>query len=91
MSFNTFSILLTLFQGSSNFVTQVSGISRFHPILAITFAFNLLSLAGIPPLAGFFSKFLVLLSAINHQFYIISIIAVLTSVISCFYYLRIIK
>jgi len=91
MSFNTFSILLTLFQGSSNFITQVSGISRFHPILAITFAFNLLSLAGIPPLAGFFSKFLVLLSAINHQFYIISIIAVLTSVISCFYYLRIIK
>ena len=57
----------------------------------LTFAFTLLSIAGIPPLAGFFSKYLVLLNAVQNQFYLISFIAVATSAVSTFYYLRLIK
>ena len=60
-------------------------------MLAFTFAFVLLSVAGIPPLAGFFSKYLVLLNAVENGYYILAIIGVLTSAISTFYYLRIIK
>jgi len=60
-------------------------------VLAFTFAFVLLSIAGIPPLAGFFSKYLVLLNAVENGYYILAIIGVLTSAISTFYYLRIIK
>lgn len=92
MSFNTFAFILTLYKnGINNYLVELSGISRTQPILAITFALGLLSLAGIPPLAGFFSKYLVLLSAIESQYYIVTIFAVLCSVISSFYYVRIIK
>jgi NADH-quinone oxidoreductase subunit N len=51
----------------------------------------LLSIAGIPPLAGFFSKYLVLLSLVSNGFIILAAIAVVMSVIASFYYLRIIK
>jgi NADH-quinone oxidoreductase subunit N len=89
MSLNTFTILLNLTQ--HNYITQFSGLSRNNRVLALTFAFTLLSIAGIPPLAGFFSKYLILINAIENQFYLISFIAVMTSAISTFYYLRLIK
>lgn len=93
MSFTTFSIILSLFKQSqiNNYLSEFSGLSRTEPVLAITFALSLLSIAGIPPLAGFFSKYLILLSAIESEFYLVSIITVICSVIACFYYLRIIK
>jgi NADH-quinone oxidoreductase subunit N len=89
LSLNTFTILLSLNQ--YNYISQFSGLSRSNPILAFTFAFTLLSIAGIPPLAGFFSKYLVLINVIDNGYYLIAFIAVIGSAISTFYYLRIIK
>ena len=91
MSIASFTIVLSIFKGSLNYIAQLSGLSRTQPVLAATLAMTLFSMAGIPPLAGFLSKYLVLLAAIENGFFMISIIAVLTSVISAFYYLRIIK
>ena len=91
MSINSFTFVLSYYKGSSNYITQLSGLSRTQPVLAITFALCLLSIAGIPPLAGFLSKYLILLSAVDNGLYLISLIAVITSVISAFYYLRVIK
>ena len=90
MTFNTFAFVLSVFR-NGNFITQLSGLSRYNPILAFTFAFTLLSIAGIPPLAGFLSKYLVLLQAVNSGMYAIAFIAVISSCIATFYYLRIIK
>jgi NADH-quinone oxidoreductase subunit N len=89
LSLNTFTILLSLNQ--YNYISQFSGLSRYNPILAFTFAFTLLSIAGIPPLAGFYSKYLVLINVIDNGYYLIALIAVIGSAISTFYYLRIIK
>lgn len=91
ISINIFTILLSIFKNSTIFITELAGLSRLHPVLAITFTLVLLSLAGIPPLAGFFSKYLVLVSAIDNNYLILAIISILGSVISGFYYLRIIK
>lgn len=91
MSLASFTMVLCIFKGSLNYIAQLSGLSRTQPVLAASLALTLFSMAGIPPLAGFLSKYLVLLAAIENQFYLISLIAVLTSVISAFYYLRIIK
>lgn len=89
MSINLFTLLLNFNQ--YNYITQFSALSRYNPVLAYTFAFTLLSIAGIPPLAGFFSKFLVLFNAIQNEYYFLSFIAIIASAISTFYYLRIIK
>jgi NADH-quinone oxidoreductase subunit N len=88
-SFNTFAFLLSL--NSPQFISQLTGLSRLNPILAFTFALSLFSMAGIPPLAGFFSKYLVLLAAINNNQYFLALIAIIFSVIGSFYYLRLIK
>lgn len=89
MSINIFTLLLNFNQ--YNYITQFSGLSRYNPVLAYTFAFTLLSIAGIPPLAGFFSKYLVLYNAVQNEFWLLTFIAIITSSISTFYYLRIIK
>ena len=90
MSICSFSIILTLGL-SKNLIVEFSGLSRRHPVMAVTLAFTFLSTAGIPPLAGFFSKWLVLLCGISSQYYLTSIIAVLCSVIAGVYYVRIVK
>lgn len=89
MSLNTFTILLNM--SKYNYITQFSGLSRLNPVLALTFTFTLLSIAGIPPLAGFFSKYLILINAVQNDFYLLAFVAVATSAISTFYYLRLIK
>jgi NADH:ubiquinone oxidoreductase subunit 2 (subunit N) len=91
MSINIFTILLALFKNSTIFTTELTGLSRLHPLLAITLSLVLMSLAGIPPLAGFFTKYIVLVTAIENNYLILAIIAILGSVISGYYYLRIIK
>ena len=65
--------------------------SKNHPVVAICFCIILFSLAGIPPLAGFFAKFYIFKSVIESEMYILAVIGLLSSVISAFYYLRIIK
>ena len=71
-------------------ISDLSGVSKKHPTLAISFLI-ILSLAGIPPLGGFFAKFYVFSSVIEQEMYSLAIIGLLTTVISAFYYLRIIK
>ncbi len=72
-------------------ISDLSGISKKHPVLAISFLVILFSLAGIPPLGGFFAKFYVFTAVIEQKMYALAIIGLLTTVISAFYYLKIIK
>ena len=72
-------------------IEDLSGISKKHPLLAIAFLIILFSLAGIPPLGGFFAKFYVFSSVLEQEMYTLAIIGLLTTVISAFYYLKIIK
>tara|TARA_B100000686_G_C16691415_1_gene917838 strand:+ start:1 stop:1362 length:1362 start_codon:yes stop_codon:yes gene_type:complete len=72
-------------------INDLSGLSKNHPLLAFSFLILLFSLAGIPPLAGFFAKFYVFMAIIEAEMYILAVIGLLTTVISAFYYLRIIK
>ena len=72
-------------------ISDLSGLSKNHPILAFGFLIILFSLAGIPPLAGFFAKFYIFMAVIESQMYALAIIGLLATVISAFYYLRIIK
>jgi len=72
-------------------ISDLSGISKKHPLIAFSFLVILFSLAGIPPLGGFFAKFYVFMSVIENEMYTLAIIGLLTTVVSAFYYLRIIK
>jgi len=72
-------------------INDLSGLSKNHPMLALSFLIILFSLAGIPPLAGFFAKFYIFMAVIESQMYALAIIGLVTTVISAFYYLRIIK
>jgi len=72
-------------------IKDLAGISKQNPLLAISFLIIMFSLAGIPPLAGFFAKFYVFMSVIESGMYTLAIVGLLTTVISAFYYLRIIK
>jgi NADH-quinone oxidoreductase subunit N len=72
-------------------INDLSGLSKNHPILALSFLIILFSLAGIPPLAGFFAKFYIFMAVIESKMFALAIIGLLTTVVSSFYYLRIIK
>ena len=72
-------------------ISDLSGISKKHPLLAISLLVILFSLAGVPPLGGFFAKFYVFLAVIEKEMYALAIIGLLTTVMSAFYYLKIIK
>jgi len=72
-------------------LNDLSGISKHHPILSISLLVFLFSLAGIPPLAGFFAKLYIFIAVIESKMYTLAIIGLLSTVISAFYYLRIIK
>ena len=72
-------------------IIDLSGISKKNPLIALSFMIILFSLAGIPPLGGFFAKFYVFMAVIENEMYTLAIVGLLTTVISAFYYLRIIK
>jgi NADH-quinone oxidoreductase subunit N len=72
-------------------IGELAGLSKTNPMMAFLLAMILFSLAGIPPLAGFFAKFYVFLAAIEAGLYWLSVIGVLASVVGAYYYLRIIK
>jgi len=93
MNISIFSILLSL-KKSDKYVEKIdelSGLSKTNPVVSVSLAIIMLSMAGIPPFIGFFGKFYVFIAAIESQQYILAILGVLASVISAFYYLRIIK
>ena len=72
-------------------IKDLSGLSKNHPLLALSFLVILFSLAGIPPLAGFFAKFYIFMAVVEAKMYVLAIIGLVTTVVSAFYYLRIIK
>ena len=72
-------------------INDLSGLSKNHPMLAFSFLIILFSLAGIPPLAGFFAKFYIFMTVIEVKMYALAIIGLVTTVVSAFYYLRIVK
>ena len=72
-------------------IRDLSGLSKNHPVIAFSFTVALFSLAGIPPLAGFFAKFYIFMAVVKSELIILAIVGLVTSVISAFYYLRIIK
>ena len=72
-------------------IEDLSGLSKEKPIFAFSFLILFFSLAGIPPLGGFFAKFFVFMSVVESELYALAIIGLLTTVISAFYYLKIIK
>jgi NADH-ubiquinone oxidoreductase chain 2 len=73
------------------FISQLKGEFRSNPILGLSLAVCLFSIAGIPPLLGFFAKYMVLSSAIESKYYFIALVGILVSVVSAAYYLRIIR
>nr|QUQ05896.1 NADH dehydrogenase subunit 2 [Neoconidiobolus thromboides] len=76
---------------SIEYISQLKGIHKRNPLLAISLAICLFSSAGIPPFIGFFGKLNILYSAIDTGYYLITIIGILTSIISGYYYIKIIK
>ena len=72
-------------------IDDLSGLSTNHPLLSLSLLIILFSLAGIPPLAGFFAKFYIFKSVIEQSMYFLAIVGLLSTVIAAFYYLRIIK
>ena len=72
-------------------INDLAGISKQHPVLSVSLLIILFSLAGLPPLAGFFAKFYIFKSVIEQSMYFLAIVGLLGTVIAAFYYLRIIK
>ena len=72
-------------------INDLAGLSRSNKGLAFVFAMLMFSLAGIPPLAGFFAKYFVFLAAMKAGLYVLAIIGVISSVIGAYYYLRVVK
>jgi NADH-quinone oxidoreductase subunit N len=89
-----FSLLILAAISTNNHPKYLANWTAFgikNYVFAISFAIILFSIAGIPPLAGFFSKFFVLLSAISNEYYVSCFYIVFISSIACFYYIRLIK
>jgi NADH-quinone oxidoreductase subunit N len=93
MTLGTFACILAMRRDGRMIedIDQLSGLSRTSPLMAFMLAMLLFSLAGIPPLAGFFAKFYVFLAAIHAGLYALAVIGVLLSVVGAYYYLRIVK
>lgn len=74
-----------------SFIAQLKGQFHDNPVLGLSLAICLFSMAGIPPLIGFFAKYMVLYSAIDNGYYFLALVAILASVVSAAYYLRVIR
>jgi NADH-quinone oxidoreductase subunit N len=72
-------------------IDDLAGLSKTHPMMAFILAMLMFSLAGIPPLAGFFAKWFVFVAAVEAKLYALAVIGVVTSVVGAYYYLRIVK
>ena len=93
MNLGLFSGLLMMKRNNEYFesIEDLSGLSKNHPLLSLSLLIILFSLAGIPPLAGFFAKFYIFKSVIEQSMYFLAIVGLLSTVVAAFYYLRIIK
>src|ERR1700726_1187804 len=93
MTLGTFACILSMRRstGMVESIDQLAGLARTSPTTAFFLAMLLFSMAGVPPLAGFFAKFYVFLAAIKAGLYVLAVIGVLASVVGAYYYLAIIK
>jgi NADH-quinone oxidoreductase subunit N len=93
MTLGTFAFILAMRRRDGNVeqISDLSGLSSTNPVMATILTILMFSLAGIPPLAGFWGKWYVFLAAIEANLYALAVIGVLASVVGAYYYLRIIK
>lgn len=93
MTLGTFAFILAMRRRDGNVeqISDLSGLSNTNPVMATILTILMFSLAGIPPLAGFWAKWYVFLAAIDAKLYALAVIGVLCSVVGAYYYLRIIK
>jgi NADH-quinone oxidoreductase subunit N len=93
MTLGVFAVILSMRRstGMVESIDQLAGLARTSPTTAFFLAMLLFSMAGVPPLAGFFAKFYVFLAAIKAGLYVLAVIGVLASVVGAYYYLAIIK
>ncbi|WP_242222237.1 NADH-quinone oxidoreductase subunit NuoN [Shinella zoogloeoides] len=94
MTLGTFAIILAMRRkegGNVEEISDLAGLSSTNPFMATVMTILMFSLAGIPPMAGFFAKYFVFMAAIEAQLYALAIIGVLSSVVGAYYYLRVIK
>src|SRR5882724_5716747 len=93
MTLGSFAVILSMKRNGQHVenISAFAGLSRTNPLLAFFFAMLLFSLAGIPPLAGFFAKWYVFVAAIKAGLFTLAVVGVLTSVVGAYYYLSIIK
>ena len=93
MNVGTFACILAMRQQGRlvEGINDLAGLSKSHPMMAVALLIFMFSMAGIPPLAGFFGKWFVFLAAIDAGLYTLAILGVIASVVSAFYYLRIVK
>src|ERR1700677_902766 len=93
MTLGVFAVVLSMRRGETmvESIDQLAGLARTNPGMAFFMAMLLFSMAGVPPLAGFFAKFYVFLAAIQAGLYLLAVIGVLASVVGAYYYLAIVK
>ncbi len=93
MNVATFAVILCMRRDGKMIeeIGDLAGLAKTQPVVAAALAVAMFSMAGIPPLAGFFAKVYVFLAAVGAGLYVLAVIGVLTSVVSAFYYLRIVK
>ncbi len=93
MNIGTFALILAMRRGGRlvENISDLSGLSKTHPMMALALMIFMFSMAGIPPLAGFFGKWYVFMAAVKADLFGLAVIGVLASVVGAFYYLRIIK
>ncbi|MFZ9956590.1 MAG: NADH-quinone oxidoreductase subunit N [Flavobacteriales bacterium] len=90
-SLGAFAVLIKLSEDGKTFsIDSLKGLSKSNPLLAVLFTIIMLSMAGIPPLSGFFAKYMVLSAAINQGYLGISLLAILTSLVGIYYYFKVI-
>src|SRR5207302_7030662 len=93
MTLGTFACILSMLREGLFLedINDLAGLAHTHPTMAFFLAMLLFSLAGVPPLAGFFAKFYVFLAAIKAGLFALAVIGVVTSVVGAYYYLAIVK
>ncbi|MDO1581837.1 NADH-quinone oxidoreductase subunit NuoN [Rhizobium oryzicola] len=93
MTLGTFACIMSMRrdEGSLENIEDLAGLSSTNPFMAVVLTALMFSLAGIPPLAGFFAKYFVFVAAIEAKLYALAIIGVLSSVVGAYYYLRVVK
>ena len=93
MNIGVFSFILSMKNKGEYYenISDLSGLYKTHPYYSVIITILMFSLAGIPPLAGFFGKFYIFIAAIESNLLLLAIVGILASVVGAFYYLRIIK